>query len=546
MAMSTIFLAPGADCEPCEAPTNAERALAEGLAHPPSSLFAAFYEKAALSGAFDDCKALADAVPRSDPETILAAYHADPPRGPDAFRTFVETHFELDPPTPPFAAPPAGLGLESHIDMLWGLLTRECTKGRAHCSRLALPSPFIVPGGRFTELYYWDSYFTMLGLGEAHGETKRRIVENFAHFLTTFGRIPNGARSYYLSRSQPPVFYKMVELLAPEDPPAAFARHLDALKCEHAFWMDCEGETGPGEATRRVVRLADGTLLNRFYDDLDRPRDESYGEDVALSAISDRSGPGFYRHIRAAAESGWDFSSRWFADREALHTIRTTDLVPPCLNSLLYGLERAIAAGCARAGDREGVATFSARAEARAEAIEQRLFNEQTGVYDDLVIGEESFAGNVSCATFYPLFEPVAGRVRGGETVRRACEALLKPGGLVATDTHTAEQWDSPNGWAPLHWIAVAGLDRYGEHALADTVADRFLETVETVFHETGRLMEKYNVVKRLPGGGGEYPLQDGFSWTNGVATALLRRRAGGAGPGHALRAPGGPPSKSA
>ncbi|MGJ3232022.1 MAG: trehalase family glycosidase [Oceanicaulis sp.] len=534
MATTTIFLKPGSDHRPCE-PTNAARALAEGLAHPPSSLFAAFYEQVALSGAFEDCKMLADAAPRTAPEAILAAFDAERPSGPEAIRRFIEAHFDLDPPTPPFAAPPAGLGMDAHIDMLWGLLTRECSKGLAHCSRLALPAPFIVPGGRFTELYYWDSYFTMLGLGPEHGAGKRRLVENFAHFLNTFGRIPNGARSYYLSRSQPPVFYKMVELLAPEDPPAAFAAHLGELKCEHAFWMDGEDEAGPGEAVRRVARLGDGAQLNRYYDDLDQPRDESYGEDVALSAISARSGPGFYRHVRAAAESGWDFSSRWFADGESLHAIRTTDLVPPCLNSLLYGLERAIAAGCARHGDREGVAEFSARAEARADAIEARLFNAHTGLYDDLVIGEERFAGNLSCAAFYPLFEPVAGRERASSVAKRACELLLRPGGLVATTRETGEQWDSPNGWAPLHWIAAAGLDRYGEHALADTVANRFLQTVETVFHETGRLMEKYNVVERLPGGGGEYPLQDGFSWTNGVVSALLRRRAGRTGPGHCI-----------
>lgn len=526
MASATIFLEPGYAPSGEPAATNAERALADGLAHPPSSLFEAFYEKAALSGAFDDSKMLADAVPRSAPETILSAFNAAPPTCAKTFRAFLETHFDLDPPTAPFAAPPAGLRLEAHIDMLWGLLTRECAKGAAHCSRLALPAPFIVPGGRFTEIYYWDTYFTMLGLGDGHAETKRRLVENFSHLLKTFGRIPNGARSYYLSRSQPPVFYKMVELLAPDDPAAAFAEHLDALKTEHAFWMDGEWSAPPGGAARRVVRLRSGAVLNRFYDDLDRPRDESYGEDVALSAISDRSGPGFYRHIRAAAESGWDFSSRWFADGATMRTIRTTELVPPCLNTFLYGLERAIAHGAARAGDPAAVDEFARRAEARADAMESTLWNEETGLYDDLHWPSERLAGNVSCAGVYPLFERIAGRSRGSKVARTLEDRLLKAGGLVATDTNTGEQWDSPNGWAPLHWIAVEGLAGYGETALADETAMRFLGTVRTVFQETGRLLEKYNVVERLPGGGGEYPLQDGFSWTNGVAAALMRREA--------------------
>ncbi|XBQ15915.1 MAG: alpha,alpha-trehalase TreF [Oceanicaulis sp.] len=493
---------------------------------PPSCLFGEVYEAAALSGLFQDSKTLADAAPRTDPEQILAAFRQARPADGDALRRFFLEHFELDPDTIQGETPPGGLALADHIEALWPFLTRA-GEGDGRCSRLPLPHPFVVPGGRFSEIYYWDSYFTMLGLGDAHAGTKRKMVENFAHMLRVYGRIPNGARSYYLSRSQPPVFYEMVALASADDPAAGWAAFLDELMIEHQFWSEGRNAATPGAPARRVVRLPDGSTLNRFWDDLDRPRDESFGEDVALATISGKGGPGFFRHIRAAAESGWDFSTRWFADGRTMGTIQTTDLVPPCLNSLLYGLERAIADGAAWRGDRDAAREWNRRAERRAEAIETWLWNAETGCYDDLDWTTGRHAGNVSCAAFYPLFSGLCAPDRARRVAATAASRLLQPGGLVATDRTSDEQWDSPNGWAPLHWIAVEGLEAYGETGLAGDTASRWLDTIETVFADTGRLMEKYDVAERRPGGGGEYPVQDGFGWTNGVTVALRRKIAG-------------------
>jgi alpha,alpha-trehalase len=231
-----------------------------------------------------------------------------------------------------------------------------------------LPEPYVVPGGRFRELYYWDSYFTMLGLARSgRHDLVEHMVHDFAYLIDTYGHVPNGTRSYYLSRSQPPFFFAMVGLLDAQDPAAAYARYLPELRREYAFWM--EGEAGLHGAHRRVVALPDGAVLNRYWDDADTPREESFREDIDLSRRSGGNARQLYRNVRAAAESGWDFSTRWFADGKTLESIDTTEIVPIDLNSLLFGLEQAIGAGCGRTGDARCVEEFKRRAAARQSAV---------------------------------------------------------------------------------------------------------------------------------------------------------------------------------
>ena len=168
------------------------------------------------------------------------------------------------------------------------------------------------------------------------------MVRNFAWLIDRYGHVPNGNRSYYLSRSQPPFFPLMVELLAAREGSAAYQEFLPQLRREYDFWMDGADSVEAGQARRRVVRLPDGALLNRYWDDRDIPREESWREDIETARASGRPPAEVYRNLRAAAESGWDFSSRWFADGRTLGTIRTVELAPVDLNSLLY----AAAAGC--------------------------------------------------------------------------------------------------------------------------------------------------------------------------------------------------------
>jgi alpha,alpha-trehalase len=267
-----------------------------------------------------------------------------------------------------------------------------------------LPKPYVVPGGRFREIYYWDSYFTMLGLVESgRSDLIAGMVEDFAYLIDSYGHVPNGTRTYYLSRSQPPFFFAMAGLL-PCGPGEAFARYLPQLKREYEFWMEGAGELEPGSAHRRVVALPDGAILNRYWDDRDTPRDESYREDTELARASGRPAAQVFRDIRAAAESGWDFSSRWFADGRNMATINTTQILPVDLNSLLFGLENAILGGCERHGERAGAAEFRRRAEARRAAVDRCLWDAAAGVYFDYHWTERTRVARLSAATLYPLF----------------------------------------------------------------------------------------------------------------------------------------------
>ena len=473
---------------------------------------------------FPDSKQFPDAVPKSAPKDILALYHSQRPPSPQELGEFVAAHFLLPQAV---AAAPAGsehVPIGRHIDSLWEHLTRSTVVAPAYSSLLPLPRPYVVPGGRFREVYYWDSYFTMLGLVESR---RRDLVEDmvadFAALIDTFGHIPNGARSYYVSRSQPPFFFEMVELLSASESAQSLASYLPQLKKEYAFWMDGAAGLTPGGAHRRVVALEDGSILNRYWDDSDTPRDEAYAEDTTLARVSRREPTQLYRDIRAAAESGWDFSSRWFADSRTLATIDTTEIIPVDLNSLLFGLESAIRAGCERAGDRECAQQFAQHAAARRTAIDRYLWDAASGAYLDYRWTRKERIAHLTAATLYPLFLQVASDRQASAVAKVVEKRLLAPGGIVTTTVNTGQQWDAPNGWAPLQWIALTGLGQYGQTRLAEQIACRWMANVSRVYRETGKLVEKYDVTApNRPGGGGEYPLQDGFGWTNGVMRRLM------------------------
>src|SRR5580692_11841935 len=313
-----------------------------GYPDPPQVLFDDLFVAVQTDAIYPDGKAFADAVPNAAPDEILMQYRAANPDSLQTLKRFVEAHFALPLEVIAARSAPARVSITEHIDRLWDPLTRRTISAPPYSSLLPLPRPYVVPGGRFREIYYWDSYFTMLGLVESNRrDLAENMVDDFAYLIDTYGHVPNGTRTYYLSRSQPPFFFEMVALLAGNDPPAAFVRYLPQLKAEYAFWMRGAEGLRPGLARRRVVALADGSILNRYWDERDTPRDESYRDDVDLARASRRPAAQVYRDIRAAAESGWDFSSRWFADAHIHATIDTTEIVPIDLNSLLFGLENA-------------------------------------------------------------------------------------------------------------------------------------------------------------------------------------------------------------
>lgn len=487
----------------------------------PQQLYGQLFVDVQLQALLGDGKRFADALPRKLSATALAALYRQSRDAPGfELQHFIDEHFELPVP---ITVPPAAdvrLPISEHIRALWPQLTRpphspDPVQGLG--SLLPLPHAYVVPGGRFREIYYWDSYFTQLGLlADGRRDLAEGMVANFAHLIDTVGHIPNGNRSYFLSRSQPPLFSLMVERIGQQ------AHYLPQLRREHAYWMAGEQNLAPGEAQAHLVRLPDGSLLNRYWDALDLPRDEALRDDVLTARERpDRPAVEVYRDLRAAAESGWDFSSRWCGDQPScLASTATTALLPIDLNSLLWGLERTIATF----GDDDTAAEFNARAEQRRATIDRCLWKPTLQHFVDLDWQPGQTAqpdGALTAATVVPLFVGVASRVQADAVAGTVRHRLLKQNGLATTLIESGQQWDAPNGWAPLQWMAVVGLRRYGHEALAKDIAQRWLGTVERFYAATGRLLEKYNVETDLPGGGGEYLAQDGFGWTNGVHQAL-------------------------
>src|SRR5437899_1930850 len=372
-----------------------------------------------LSGIFADSKTFVDARPRLAPAAIVARYASSHGAAGFSLQTFVEQNFELPRPVGEGFRTDTSQTMEQHIRALWSVLTRPPDTADERSSLIPIPNAYVVPGGRFREVYYWDSYFTMLGLIES-GRTDlvRNMLDNFAYLVQTVGHIPNGNRTYYLSRSQPPFFAAMVGLYARATDTTQALRYLDALEAEYAFWMDGAERLGRAQAYRRVVRLPDASLLPAAYDPV----------------------------------SGFFYDVRWKSGE--------------------------------RVTDRPTLAAAS------------------------------------------PLYFGLATPEQGRAVAARLERDFLKPGGFATTLIASGQQWDAPNGWPPLEWLTIEGVRRYGRADLADAARDRWLALNRRTYRSTGRMTEKYDVADLTRrAGGGEYPTQDGFGWSSGVALGLAAQQ---------------------
>ena len=492
----------------------------------PRELYGELFEAVQRGRVYEDSKTFVDAVPRNAPDAIVRQYHAERDLPGFDLGAFVRTHFEV--PDAPVAA--SGLApaddVRKQVDQIWAKLVRPADAALPFSSLIALPHPYVVPGGRFREMYYWDSYFTMLGLAVS-GEHAllRDMVANFASLVDRIGFIPNGTRTYYGSRSQPPLFVLMVELLASATgEPGVVDRYGPQLEREYDFWMAGGESLSPGESTRRVVRVGD-VVLNRYWDDAAEPRQESYAEDLELAAQTTRHASDLFRDLRAACESGWDFSSRWFDETGAFASIRTTSLLPVDLNCILCHLETVLAGVRERAGDAAGATRFRKRAAKRQEVLQSSFFDDALGFFCDVHFASGRSTGILTLAGAWPLFFGIATAGQAQRVADRLGADFLRPGGWVTTLANTGQQWDAPNGWAPLQWIVFEGLRRYGFTELADAGARAWIGANTRVFRDTGHFMEKYDVEHPgLVARGGEYAVQDGFGWTNGVLVQLMSR----------------------
>ena len=412
-----------------------------------------------------------------------------------------------------------------HIRELWGVLERRNRLDRG--SLIAIPYPYIVPGGRFTAQFYWDSYFTMLGLAaDGRWGMVENMLRNCTYMIRKFGFIPNGNRTYYLSRSQPPFLSHMVKLMAGHrSRKLTLLEHLPYLLSEYRFWTKGRRtltKLDEAAALRRIVRMPDGTMMGRYFDNKKTPRPESLREDLETAATHDNAEK-LYVDLRAAAESGWDFSSRWMRDPHDISTVHTTDIVPVDLNCLLYHLESTIAETYQLMYQPLLARKFFRLADRRKAAINKYMWDEKEQFFVDYDFRTGKRTGRVTIAGVFPLYTKVATQAQAKMVADRIEKDFLQDGGVVTTLTETEQQWDWPNGWAPMQWVTIQGLREYGFHALADKVRANWIDSCTYIYEKKAKMVEKYNVVTpHKLSGGGEYVLQDGFGWTNGVLAALL------------------------
>jgi alpha,alpha-trehalase len=483
------------------------------------------FEDVQMSHVLPDGKTFVDCIPKYPLEEINKKYLEQKDTTDFDLKNFVLSHFDLPVANTTGYSSDSSKPVTDNIESLWTVLTRK--PDNTNGSLIPLPHSYIVPGGRFGEIYYWDSYFTMLGLKvSGKHEMLENMVNNFSYLIDKIGYIPNGNRSYYIGRSQPPFYSLMVKLLASIKGEDILLAYLLQLEKEYQFWMKGADELSEREAAAyRTVRMPDGSTLNRYWDENDTPRPESYREDIELSQLSGQEPKYIYRHLRAGAESGWDFSSRWFKDGISFSAIHTTEIIPVDLNCVLMHLEKTIGEAYKLTGNNEAAKKYVSLVEKRKAAIQKYCWNKEHGFYFDYDFTAGKQKQILSLAAAFPLFFSIATNEQADQVADIIEQKFIKPGGAVTTLVTTGQQWDAPNGWAPLQWVTIVGLENYHHNELATDIATKWIKLNTDVFHRTGKLMEKYNVVDtNLEAGGGEYPGQDGFGWTNGVLLALVSK----------------------
>ena len=405
---------------------------------------------------------------------------------------------------------------------------------------LYLPRPYVVPGGRFNEMYGWDSYFIQVGL-LADGETERArdMVENFLYEIEHYGTILNANRTYYMTRSQPPFLTEMVLGVYDKTGDKEWLRRTrPAIEKYYQFWTT-EPHLIPGTGLSRYYDLGDGPAaevlsdekdaqgrthydrIREYYRDHPEAAKGDYDVDRYYDRANDRLTDLFYKGDRSMRESGFDPSNRF-----GLFNVDIIHYAPVCLNTLLFRMETEAARIEETVGNAAGAAEWRRRAAARHAAVDKYLWDAPSGLYLDYNFETKTRRKYEFATTFYPLWAGLASKAQAAR-VRLNLKLFEAPGGLLTSTRVTGNQWDAPFGWAPLQMIPADGLRRYGFGADADRVSRKFLELVTKEFEEHGTIKEKYDVQRResdVEAGikFGYAANQIGFGWTNAAYLDLL------------------------
>lgn len=400
---------------------------------------------------------------------------------------------------------------------------------------LYLPRPYVVPGGRFNEMYGWDSYFIVLGLlHDGKTALARDMVDNFLYEIANYGKVLNANRTYYLTRSQPPFLTGMILAVYHAAGDREWLRQtLPAILATHRFWTEephltpatglsryfAEGE-GPAAEVLSAEKDAEGRnhydLVKAYY----RAHDVGdYDLTQYFDRAHDRLKPLFYKGDRSMRESGFDPSNRF-----GPFSVDVIHYDPVCLNSLLYLMEEQTGQILDLLGRAEDGKTWRARAAERAARINRLLWDEPSGLYEDFNFQLGKRRSYPFLTTFYPLWAGIATPAQAGR-IKSNLSLFEQPGGLRTSTYVSGNQWDAPFGWAPLEMIAVEGLRRYGFDQDADRIARKFLALVRESYQREGFIVEKYDVTDLGTSTGtirfGYHSNEPGFGWTNAVYTRL-------------------------
>lgn len=499
---------------------------------------------------FNDCKHFVDMPLKYNPETVLKNWESfvSTTNGeftPEILANFVKANFN-DPGCELEECQPDGYNDDigafasirdpnyrqwaHELHRKWPSLCRRVSKevlsDPERFSLLSVPNPFIIPGGRFREIYYWDTFFVIKGLlASGMFGMSRGMIENMGHLIDHYGFIPNGNRVYYLNRSQPPLLTWSLYAYYKATNDLEFVKTaLVWLEKEMAFFL----------VNKTVQRPEWKAPLFRYHVIAVGPRPESYREDLEsveyLPNMHEKCR--YWGDIAAAAESGRDFSSRWFSSEGPfagkMSSIRTSQLLPVDLNAIICGNLSYMAEMYDAVGQVENAVRLRDSYAAMRDTMHEVFWDEDEGCWFDYDLVQNDRIKIYSDTNFYPLYTRCA---HDGFDAKRIIEYLVRngamefPGGIPSSFVNSGEQWDWPNGWAPNIWILINGLRFYGQEETAKTIASKWISKNYKMWLMTGKMFEKYNVVTgccKVGAGGGEYELQEGFGWTNGVILDLL------------------------
>ncbi|XP_071957606.1 trehalase-like [Antedon mediterranea] len=409
-------------------------------------------------------------------------------------------------------------------------IKKEVEKTPGQFSLVYVENPFIIPGGRFREFYYWDSYWVVKGLllSEMYS-TVRGMILNFVSMVKRYGFVPNGGRVYFEKRSQPPFLIPIVyEYLKASKDIQFVSDIMEHLVEEYNFWM----------TNRNVTITVDGAnyTLNNYNVKMGMPRPESYREDVETANGLNKGGAAeLFSNIASACESGWDFSSRWFNASNKLRSARTKNIIPVDLNSVLCKNEKILSDLFWEVGDVSKASMYRNAYTQRRIAIQAVLWNNDEGSWFDYDIETSSLNNQFFASNIAPWWANCYGNGYGNaEKEEKVLNYLQKtgvlsyPGGVPTSLVNTTQQWDFPNAWPPLQDMVIEAL---GSSLLteardtAERLAQNWTLTNWRAFRQSNAMYEKYDVRNQGdPGHGGEYEVQTGFGWTNGVVLTLLDR----------------------